>query len=89
MSIEGIFRKNGNIRHLKDLSDQLDQNPDDVCLSSEPPVHIAALLKKFLRELPDPLLTFNLPGLFTCAARIQDPEARKRAIHLRVACCLA
>lgn len=86
MSIEGIFRKNGNIRRLKDVSDQLDRNPHDVDLSSEPPIQIAALLKKFLRELPDPLLTFKLHGLFTCAMRLENPAACKRVIHL--ACCM-
>lgn len=86
MTIEGIFRKNGNIRRLKTVSDQLDKNPHDVDLSSEPPVQIAALLKKFLRELPDPLLTYKLHGLFTCALRLENPVARIRVLHL--ACCM-
>jgi hypothetical protein len=33
-------------------------------MSQEGPVQIAALLKKFLRDLPDPLLTFKLHRLF-------------------------
>lgn len=64
MSVEGVFRKNGNIRGLKDLSDKLDAKEVDVDLSKESPVQVAALLKKFLRELPDPLLTYKLYGLF-------------------------
>lgn len=64
MSVEGVFRKNGNIRRLKDLSDLIDSKYEQVDLAKESPVQIAALLKKFLREMPDPLLTFKLHRLF-------------------------
>lgn len=64
VSIEGIFRKNGNIRRLKDLSEALDRDPAAVNLGDDNPVQLAALLKKFLRELPDPLMTFKLHRLF-------------------------
>jgi len=64
MSVEGVFRKNGNIRRLKDLAERIDSCQENVEMISEGPVQIAALLKKFLRELPDPLLTFKLHRLF-------------------------
>jgi hypothetical protein len=64
MSVEGVFRKNGNIRRLNTLAEALDKGDAQVDMSSEGPVQIAALLKKFLRELPDPLLTFKLHRLF-------------------------
>ena len=64
MSVEGVFRKNGNIRKLKDLAERIDQGTENLELIPEGPVQIAALLKKFLRELPDPLLTFKLHRLF-------------------------
>lgn len=64
MSVEGIFRKNGNIRRLKDLSETIDKNPSAGNLSEDNPVQVAALMKKFLRDLPDPLLTFKLHKLF-------------------------
>lgn len=64
VSVEGIFRKNGNIRRLKELSEEIDRNPAQVNLANETPVQIAALLKKFLRELPEPLLTYKLYKLF-------------------------
>jgi hypothetical protein len=64
MSVEGVFRKNGNIRRLKELSESIDKDPSAVNLSEDNPVQVAALLKKFLRDLPDPLLTFKLHRLF-------------------------
>lgn len=66
MSVEGVFRKNGNIRRLKELAERLDSK-EDVDLSKESPVQVAALLKKFLRELPDPLLTHKLHDLFSAS----------------------
>lgn len=67
MSVEGVFRKNGNIRRLKELADSIDKNPNGSNLSEESAVQLAALLKKFLRDLPDPLMTFRLHKLFVSA----------------------
>lgn len=64
MSVEGVFRKNGNIRGLKDLAERIDSKEGEVDLTKESPVQVAALLKKFLREMPDPLLTHKLHDLF-------------------------
>ncbi|KAF8909401.1 hypothetical protein CPB84DRAFT_1516605 [Gymnopilus junonius] len=78
MSVEGIFRKNGNIRRLRDLTDAIDRDPSSVDLTQDNPVQLAALLKKFLRELPDPLMTFKLHRLFV-ASQYAD---RRRYLHL-------
>lgn len=86
MSVEGVFRKNGNIKRLKELAELIDTKYDQVDLSKETPVQIAALLKKFLREMPDPLLTFKLHRLFVVTQKISDPEKQKRVLHL--SCCL-
>jgi hypothetical protein len=60
LTVEGVFRKNGNIRRLKTVSDEFDAHPDMAGILEDNPIQIAALLKKFLRELPEPLLTFRL-----------------------------
>ncbi|KPV75517.1 uncharacterized protein RHOBADRAFT_36373 [Rhodotorula graminis WP1] len=86
MSIEGIFRKNGNIRRLKDLTEALDRDSGSVNLSDDNPVQLAALLKKFLRDLPDPLMTFKLFHLFIAAQRVDNEDERKRMMHY--VCCL-
>lgn len=69
MSIEGIFRKNGNIKRLNSVAEALDRDAASVSLSDDNPVQLAALLKKFLRDLPDPLMTFRLHKLFCAAQR--------------------
>ncbi|GAA5838870.1 hypothetical protein JCM11251_003724 [Rhodosporidiobolus azoricus] len=86
MSIEGIFRKNGNIRRLKDLTEALDRDSSGVNLSDDNPVQLAALLKKFLRDLPDPLMTFKLFHLFIAGQRVPDEAERKKVLHF--VCCL-
>lgn len=65
MSVEGVFRKNGNIRRLKEMAEAIDiKGNDAVAFDDESPVQVAALLKKFLRELPDPVMTYKLHKLF-------------------------
>lgn len=81
VSIEGIFRKNGNIRRLKDLSEALDRDSPSVNLSDDNPVQLAALLKKWLRELPDPLLTFKLHKLFVMSQKVEPESDRLRCMH--------
>ncbi|KXS18582.1 RhoGAP-domain-containing protein [Gonapodya prolifera JEL478] len=82
---EGIFRKNGNIKRLKDLTETLDQNPDQVsCLDTENVIQLAALIKKFLREMPDPLLTFRLHRVFTLSQKFDDPAQQFKVIHYAI-----
>ena len=66
MSIEGVFRKNGNIKRLKQMEEAMDLkgSSEAVDLNAESPVQVAALLKRFLRSLPDPVLTYKLHRLF-------------------------
>jgi hypothetical protein len=81
MSVEGVFRKNGNIRRLKELADSIDnKGGDSIDLSKENPVQVAALLKKFLRELPDPLLTFKLHRLFVTSQRKSSSLSRMTSL---------
>jgi hypothetical protein len=69
MSVEGVFRKNGNIRRLRELSEEIDlKGCEAVDLTKETPVQVAALLKKFLRELQDPVMTTKLHRLWITAS---------------------
>ncbi|RKF54293.1 Rho-type GTPase-activating protein 1 [Golovinomyces cichoracearum] len=87
LSVEGVFRKNGNIKRLNETSSIIDKDGcDAVDFSKENVVQVAALLKKYLRDLPDPLLTFKLHRLFITSQKIADEEKRRRVLHLT--CCL-
>lgn len=83
MSVEGIFRKNGNIRRLKLLVEEIDSQPQSCPdLSKESVIQLSALLKKFLRELPNPLLTFDLYKQWIKAMRLTDAEMKKKILGL-------
>ncbi|KAG0647994.1 Rho-type GTPase-activating 1 [Hyphodiscus hymeniophilus] len=87
LSVEGVFRKNGNIKRLNETMATIDKDGcDAVDLTKENVVQVAALLKKYLRELPDPLLTFKLHRLFIASQKIADEDKRRRILHLT--CCL-
>jgi RhoGAP domain/LIM domain len=87
LSVEGVFRKNGNIKRLNETVAIIDKEGcDGVDLSKENVVQVAAILKKYLRELPDPLLTFKLHRLYITSQKISDEEKRRRVLHLT--CCL-
>ncbi|KAL7747468.1 Rho-type GTPase activating protein Rga1 [Sorochytrium milnesiophthora] len=84
--VQGIFRLNGNIRRLNQLKDEIDKDPTRFDISEENSVQLAALLKKFLRELPEPLLTFKLHRLFVMVQKIGNDAHRKKLLHY--ICCL-
>ncbi|KAG0682051.1 hypothetical protein C6P42_003561 [Pichia californica] len=95
VSVEGVFRLNGNIRRLRQLVEAIESHPQHIPkLENETPIQLAAVLKKFLRDLPIPLLTFKLYDLFllsqklgTGANVIEDDYklARKRERILKLA----
>lgn len=87
MSVEGVFRKNGNIRKLKEFTEKVERNPDaSSMLSDENPVQLAALLRKFLRELPEPLMTYKLLRLWLSAQKVEQSDQRTNLLHYT--CCL-
>jgi len=49
---------------MNQVIETLDRDPGSVDLSTDNPVQLAALLKRFLRDLPDPLLTYKLHKLW-------------------------
>ncbi|OUM60823.1 hypothetical protein PIROE2DRAFT_69689 [Piromyces sp. E2] len=81
LKIEGIFRKNGNIRRLNALTEALDQNPENINFDEDNSIQLAALLKKFLRELPEPLLTFKLHKVFIQSQKVEDENKRFKIVQ--------
>uniref|UniRef100_A0A8C7QD43 Rho GTPase activating protein 1 n=1 Tax=Oncorhynchus mykiss TaxID=8022 RepID=A0A8C7QD43_ONCMY len=60
LEIEGIFRRSANVTLVKDVQHRYNSG-EEVSFSQMEDVHLAAvILKTFLRELPEPLLTYQL-----------------------------
>lgn len=62
MQTEGLFRRSANMKTVKDVQELLNSGEEvDFDEYGEQSVHVAAvILKTFLRELEEPLLTFGL-----------------------------
>lgn len=87
LSVEGVFRKNGNIKKQQELVDRVNnEGCDNISFMEQPVIQLAAILKRYLRDLPDPLMTHKLYRLWISAAKIPDLTKRKQCLHL--ACCL-
>ncbi|XP_048040881.1 rho GTPase-activating protein 1 isoform X1 [Megalobrama amblycephala] len=60
LQTEGIFRRSANVSLVKDIKQKYNSG-EEVSFSQLDNVHLAAvILKMFLRELPEPLLTYQL-----------------------------
>ncbi|XP_049872025.1 unconventional myosin-IXAa-like [Pectinophora gossypiella] len=79
---EGLYRKSGLSSKVRELRRLLDERPEEgVERLDLYAVHVrASVLKSFFRELPEPLLTFDLYDDFILAAEISDPQERVSTI---------
>ncbi|KAM9119815.1 rho GTPase-activating protein 44 isoform 3-T3 [Pangshura tecta] len=80
MQEEGLFRVAPSASKLKKLKAALDCCVVDVQEYSADPHAIAGALKSYLRELPEPLMTFELYDEWIQASNIQDQEKRLQAL---------
>ncbi|XP_041078289.1 rho GTPase-activating protein 44-like isoform X7 [Polyodon spathula] len=80
MQEEGLFRVAPSASKLKKLKASLDCGVLDVQEYSADPHAIAGALKSYLRELPEPLMTFELYDEWIQASNIQDQDKRLQAL---------
>eukprot|EP00063_Salmo_salar_P059663 XP_014034498.1 PREDICTED: rho GTPase-activating protein 44-like isoform X8 [Salmo salar] len=80
MQEEGLFRVAPSASKLKKLKASLDCGVMDVQEYSADPHSIAGALKSYLRELPEPLMTFELYDEWIQASNIQDQDKRLQAL---------
>lgn len=86
VSVQYIFRLNGNIKKLRHLTEEVNKSPSkSPNFANETAIQLAALLKKWLRDLPTPLLTFNFYELWLGSQMEPDLVKRKRMLQLAYA----
>ncbi|XP_028282689.1 unconventional myosin-IXb isoform X2 [Parambassis ranga] len=81
---EGIYRKSGSTCRARELHQVLETDPEKVCLDNYPIHTITGLVKRWLRELPDPLMTFSLYNDFLHAVELPEKAERLRAVYQKI-----
>ncbi|XP_033999098.1 rho GTPase-activating protein 17b isoform X2 [Trematomus bernacchii] len=84
MKEEGLFRIAAGASKLKKLKAALDCSTSQLEEFYSDPHAVAGALKSYLRELPEPLMTFGLYDEWTQASNVSDPDKRLQALW--VAC---
>ncbi|KAK5914121.1 hypothetical protein CgunFtcFv8_008583 [Champsocephalus gunnari] len=84
MKEEGLFRIAAGASKLKKLKAALDCSTSQLEEFYSDPHAVAGALKSYLRELPEPLMTFGLYDEWTQASNVSDSDKRLQALW--VAC---
>uniref|UniRef100_A0A8C7D6G6 Myosin IXB n=1 Tax=Oncorhynchus kisutch TaxID=8019 RepID=A0A8C7D6G6_ONCKI len=78
---EGIYRKSGSANRMKELHQLMETDPHAVCLEDYPIHTVTGLVKQWLRELPDPLMTFIHYNDFLRAVEHPEKQEQLHAIY--------
>uniref|UniRef100_A0A8C4KCN2 Myosin IXB n=1 Tax=Dromaius novaehollandiae TaxID=8790 RepID=A0A8C4KCN2_DRONO len=78
---EGIYRKSGSANRMKELKQLLQADPNSVKLENYPIHTITGILKQWLRELPDPLMTSAQYNDFLRAVELPGKQEQICAIY--------
>ncbi|XP_029931982.1 unconventional myosin-IXAa isoform X2 [Myripristis murdjan] len=78
---EGIYRKSGSANKIKELKQGLDTDVDNMNLDDYNIHVIASVFKQWLRDLPNPLMTFELYEEFLRAMGLQDKKEVIRGVY--------
>lgn len=78
---EGIYRKSGSTNKIKELKLGLDTDVDSTNLDDYNIHVIGSVFKQWLRELPNPLMTFELYEEFIRAMGLQDKKETIRGVY--------
>ncbi|XP_028986053.1 beta-chimaerin isoform X4 [Betta splendens] len=84
MKSEGLYRVSGFSEHIEDVRLAFDRDGDkaDISANAYADINIiAGALKLYLRDLPIPVITFDLYSKFIQAAKIPIADARLEAVH--------
>ncbi|XP_054903546.1 unconventional myosin-IXb isoform X5 [Poeciliopsis prolifica] len=78
---EGIYRKSGAANRMRELHQRLEMD-DYVDILEDYPIHtVTGLVKQWLRELPDPLMTFAHYNDFLHAVELPEKQEQLQAIY--------
>ncbi|XP_061549629.1 unconventional myosin-IXb isoform X2 [Phycodurus eques] len=81
---EGIYRKSGSACRARELYQIMEMDPEAANLENYPIHTITGLVKRWLRELAEPLMTFSLYSDFLHAVEFPERAERIRAVYQKV-----
>uniref|UniRef100_A0AAZ3PF05 Myosin IXb n=1 Tax=Oncorhynchus tshawytscha TaxID=74940 RepID=A0AAZ3PF05_ONCTS len=81
---EGLYRKSGSASHARELHQLLEINPETATLENYSIHTVTGLVKRWFRELPDPLLTYRLYKDFLHAVELPEQSERLRAVYQKL-----
>ena len=81
LHVPGIFRVSGVQKRVKFLKSHVDQG-EEIDFSKIVPHDVTSLMKMFLREMPEPLLSFRLYEFYIASAKHLKDSALDEAIKL-------
>uniref|UniRef100_A0A674E5Y3 Myosin IXb n=1 Tax=Salmo trutta TaxID=8032 RepID=A0A674E5Y3_SALTR len=81
---EGLYRKSGSASHARELHQLLETNPETATLENYSIHTVTGLVKRWFRELPDPLLTYRLYKDFLHAVELPEQSEQLRAVYQKL-----
>jgi len=81
LEVEGIFRLSGSQILIEQYRDKFNQGVDVVLAHENDPHTVAGLLKLYFREMPEPILTYDLYDSFLAAQAEKDTEKQRFALR--------
>uniref|UniRef100_A0A672IAG8 GEM interacting protein n=1 Tax=Salarias fasciatus TaxID=181472 RepID=A0A672IAG8_SALFA len=70
LSVQGVYRVSGSKPRIQKLCQAFETQKEQVDLSDHSPHDITSILKHFFKELPEPLLTFELYNDFIAVGKV-------------------
>lgn len=78
---EGLYRKSGVSSKVRELKNKMEENPVEINFKDYQIHVLASVFKGFLREMPEPLLTFDCYENFITAANMKDQQDRVATLY--------
>ncbi|VDM37296.1 unnamed protein product [Toxocara canis] len=84
--VEGIYRKSAAIAQVRNARRTIETAPkfDELCFDDVPVHVVSTLVKSFFREMPEPLITYDLYENFLNASEVEEAFERIRCLSVMV-----
>lgn len=82
MDFEGIYRKSGGAGQMRQIQDTFERGEDPQFDSNVDICGVTSVLKQYFRNLPNPLLTYEIYERFVDTTSMFSPKAPNQRLML-------